>query len=103
MIGRRLSQEEAKRRLTAEGWVRPPADRIELVAKVIYAWGIGRSLVAAWKKEVSSCLHTKVHERGLNFQIRFRYSRSQFECFQVAFCRFANFSFHRSPKLIFTL
>src|SRR5215831_5728468 len=41
-----------------------PAKRIELVTN-----GIGG---AAWKKQVSSRLHTNVHERGLNFQIRFR-------------------------------
>jgi hypothetical protein len=47
----------------------PPAKRIELVTKVICAPGIGG---AAWKKHVSSRFHTNVHERGLNFQIRFR-------------------------------
>src|SRR5262245_37548640 len=36
----------------------PPAKRIELVTN-----GIGG---AAWKKQVSSRLHTNVHERGLN-------------------------------------
>jgi hypothetical protein len=46
-----------------------PAKRIELVTKVICALGIGG---AAWKEHVSSRLHTNVHERGLNFQIRFR-------------------------------
>jgi hypothetical protein len=50
----------------------PPANRIELVTKVPYAPGIGRCLGAAWKEDVSSCLHTNVHERGLNCQIRFR-------------------------------
>jgi len=47
----------------------PPAKRIELVTKVICAPGIG---VAAWEEHVPSRLHTNVHERGLNFQIRFR-------------------------------
>ena|SRR5262245_15062997 len=50
----------------------PPAKRIELVTKIKRAPVIGRCLGAAWKKYVSSCLHTNVHERGLNFQIRFR-------------------------------
>ena len=44
-----------------------PAKRIELVTKC--APGIG---VAAWEEHVPSRLHTNVHERGLNFQIRFR-------------------------------
>src|SRR5262249_32647848 len=77
--------------------------RIELVTEVICAPRIGCCLDAAWKKDVSSCLHTNVHERGLNFQIRFRQSRSQLECFQVAFSRFANLLCCRFHHLIFTL
>src|SRR5215510_13190197 len=50
----------------------PPAKRIELVTKVKCATVIGRCLGAIWKKPVSSCLHTNVHEGGLNFQICFR-------------------------------
>src|SRR5262249_41410440 len=50
----------------------PPADRIELVSKIICAPRIGRYLGAAWKKCVSPCRHANVHERSLNFQIRRR-------------------------------
>jgi len=73
----------------------PPAKRIELVTN-----GIGG---AAWKKQVSSRLHTNVHERGLNFQIRFCQSRAQLKCLQVAFSRFANVLCCRFHLLIFTL
>src|SRR6516165_10040117 len=73
----------------------PPAKQIELVTN-----GIGG---AAWKKQVSSRLHTNVHERGLNFQIRFCQSRAQLKCLQVAFSRFANDLCCRFHLLIFTL
>src|SRR5215831_14438737 len=87
-------------------WARPtsillPANRIELITRVICA--IDRYVGAVCKKRVSSCLHTNVHERGLNFQLLFRCSRFQHECLQAAFCRFANISCRHFHHLIFTL
>src|SRR5215475_8521489 len=54
--------------IAGSGSILATAKRIELVTKVICTPGIGG---AAWKEHVPSRLHTNVHERGLNFQIRF--------------------------------